>query len=72
MVFSHENIGAVNYRGTYDFTASAFGSDYTSKMFGIAAIWDGLYPAANSKVTECVRVGLAIQSSTVSSSLQGL
>ena len=39
--FGHEDIGAVNYSGSYDFVANGFAS--TSMVFGIGAIWDAVY-----------------------------
>jgi hypothetical protein len=41
MVFSHGEINAVNYSGSYDFVANGFGS--TGTIFGIGAIWDAIY-----------------------------
>ena len=41
LIFGHEDIGAVNYSGSYDFVANGFAS--TSMVFGIGAIWDAVY-----------------------------
>lgn len=41
LIFGHEDIGAVNYSGSYDFVANGYSS--TSMVFGIGAIWDAVY-----------------------------
>jgi hypothetical protein len=42
MIFSSEEIAGSGGTGSYNFTTDAFG-DFTSRIFGIGAIWDAIY-----------------------------
>lgn len=61
MVFSHEDIGATNGVGTYNFTTNALSlDDVYSKVFAFAAIWD-----VNQQVCNRWRYGVCTRYTTI-------